>query len=329
MGASQSRFANAVPRLLLLALIAGLSAAPLLLSPFASPTTILWIEARNAAHTLIFVPIALLFLLVLTSTDDHSAAIPGRRYWQALVLCIIFGAGTEAVQFFLPRDADVVDFLRNIAGATFALLTYRSYNLVRHGRALSLRDRLLLILGTLVLLVSISTFIGWAVSYLERDSRFPLVADFEPRPWPTFVTPKGGRLRSVPAPSAFSKNANGRTLEVAFTHTKWPGFSIQEPYPDWSGYSSLAFEVFNPTSAVHALHIRIDDALYTDGYEDRYNGIFNISPGANSVRVNLRDVRNGPESRRLDLSRISTIIVFAENNQAPFVLFFDNFRLLQ
>lgn len=312
-----------------LLVIAGLTAAPLLMSPLLPARTIFWFEVQNAAHFVVFFVVAWLFLGVFRMRDGRDRLLARRRYLQVLVLCMLLGAGTEALQFFLPRDADVIDFLRNVAGTFVALALYRWIDLFKHKQAAKARDRLLLALGGLTVLVALGTVAGWAVSYVERDARFPMLEDFETRPWPSFVTPKGARVRWVPAPSGFADLATGKCLEVAFRGKGWPGFELREPFPDWRGYQILEIAVLNPTREQQSLHVRIDDALYNDGYDDRYNGVFTLEPGANVIEIDLQAIREGPRGRTLDLGRVASLILFSRAEDRPFVLFFDNLRLVR
>lgn len=307
--------------------IAGIAVAPLLMAPLLPAHNILWFEIQNAAHFLVFFLASWLCMGVFRLHEGHSTPVPARRYWQVLIWGALLGGLTEGLQFFLPRDADAIDFLRNIAGLVAALVIYRMADLYRHQQALSLRDHLLLSLGAVAALAALASVAGWAVSYIERDNKFPLLADFEARPWPSFVTSKGGRLRWVPAPTAFTGLADGRTLEVGFYGEGWPGFEIREPFPDWRGFSSLQIAVMNPAKIDRTLHLRIDDDQYSDGYNDRYNGVFTIAPGPHLLVIDIDEIRRGPRDRPLNLAAIRTMIIFSSAEDSPFVLFFDDIRL--
>jgi hypothetical protein len=65
--------------------------------------------------------------------------------------------------------------------------------------------------------------------------------------------------------------------------------------------------------------VRIDDAEYDYRLDmgDRYNRSFVLSPGANRIEIPLADVAAAPRSRRFDLGRVRSLLVYAVDLTRP------------
>ena len=78
--------------------------------------------------------------------------------------------------------------------------------------------------------------------------------------------------------------------------------------------------------------IRIHDHLHTQGeqaYSDRYNQSLVLENGWNTVDISLENVAKAPETRRLDLSRVSSLGGFVTEQSAPKTIYLDSVKLLR
>ena len=107
---------------------------------------------------------------------------------------------------------------------------------------------------------------------------------------------------------------------------------------DWSGYDSLDVDIFAETSEPVAVSVLVADEAWRkkDGsYWNRYNGNFNLSPGANTLSIPVEGLYRGePGSRNNDLksnidpkSIIRLDIGFSTKNQKNGTLYLSSFRL--
>jgi VanZ family protein len=82
----------------------------------------LWLSAMDAGHVPLFGVFALAILGLARSVTRKREAHPLRPYALAFVITSMVSALTEILQYFGPRDADVVDLARSVAGAAIFLL---------------------------------------------------------------------------------------------------------------------------------------------------------------------------------------------------------------
>ncbi len=122
--------------------------------------------------------------------------------------------------------------------------------------------------------------------------------------------------------------SGSRSLEVEFypdpdnTGEHYPGIAFNRFNPDWSIYSSLCFDAFNPEEKALNLVVRIDDRKNPD-YPDRYNTAIILVPGANHVSLPLNGLITSGTKKRLNMARIEGVILFLSNPKERHTLFLD------
>jgi len=117
------------------------------------------------------------------------------------------------------------------------------------------------------------------------------------------------------------------SLQVELFPSAYPGLKIDHFDPDWSDYSELHFDVYNPEPAVLPLHIRIDDKQGTPDFQDRFNGTVMLSPGAGHYVLRLDSLVTSDRTRRLRLDTIEGIYFFVVNPPEKVELYFDFLHL--
>jgi VanZ family protein len=278
-------------------------------------------ELQNAGHALLFGAIALLALRAARSLGQGGA----RGYASALTVALVLGALSEWLQVASPvRDASVGDWLRDAAGALAALCLAAGWRQGAAGRSAPA------VALTLVATLSVAAVAAplWLTvkDYLARDRAFPVfccfTGDWEQR----FVTTNHIEL----APAAPDDvPADGGFLRMTYFPARWPGLTVHEVYPDWSGYDTLAFDIYAETPAPVAIVLRVDD-LGHDGvtFQDRFNRDLTVAAGMNRLRVPIAEILEAPAGRRMDPRRMKRVFLFADGPQTPFTVYWNGFRLL-
>ncbi|OGB95294.1 MAG: hypothetical protein A2Z31_05475 [candidate division NC10 bacterium RBG_16_65_8] len=76
-----------------------------------------------------------------------------------------------------------------------------------------------------------------------------------------------------------------------------------------------------------SIAIPIDDIPHHHDYSDRDNRTVALAPGRNEIRVPLSDIESAACDRKLDLARVSSVILFAYELQVPRTRLLHAFRL--
>jgi hypothetical protein len=161
------------------------------------------------------------------------------------------------------------------------------------------------VLATAVVAAAIvSAPVLWcAAAYANRCIAFPVLARFASPLDVYFLS--GGE---------FERTA-GRTLRVRLVQGAYPGVALDEPAPDWRGYTKLRVVVTNPGDSPLAFTVRVHDRQHDNRYEDRYNGAFTLPPGRTTALViPLEAIGSAPRGRRLDLAHVAGVILFSNEH---------------
>ncbi len=289
----------------------------------------------DAGHAPLFGLIAVMIQRIIVERTDHTPGRP-RSYVIACVTAVSVGGLSELGQYFGPRDADVLDMLRNAAGALAFLALLFVVDRVRRGFADPPAWRIVPIAGALVLLLSVAyPVISLAWATLQRNAAFPVLCDFESGWSRHFLELRSVDLDMTASPEGARTDPSGnrfhdaRLAHIEFHTARYPGFTVVEVSPDWSGYEALQLEVVSQLDSAVALVLRIDDADARQEFGDRFNRQLVVRPGANTIRVPLSEIRSGPRRRALDLTRIRFVVVFANGPSQPFALYFGSIRLVE
>ena len=271
-------------------------------------------EALTAGHGIAFAVTAILAIFAL-SVDDVTRRWPLIvQYGTVLVLTALLGVGTELMQIWLPRDANLDDVRTDLLGAwiglaTFAVFDARLRTLGRIGLPLSG------LIPFFVLAIPLTTCIQ---AYARREAAFPVLADYRLSFDEYFLQAQGTSRAHGDMPEPWAGFAGEQAMRISFGTTAWPGLHFAEPAPDWRGYKTLAIDVTNPNSETLPLSIRIHDRAHNNQYSDRFNARIDLEPLKRSVvRLPITDISRAPRNRNLDIERISGLILFVSGNAEP------------
>lgn len=266
---------------------------------------------HNAGHGPIF---GLIAILLLIAARTHRSF----RQWRLAAQCIsailasaMLGLTAEGLQFFTHRDPSWMDALNDLVGATLFVSAFALYEL-RYERRSSVgrvSTLVIIIVGCASFLLFPLAIAGRA--YWERESSFPVIANFDERPNDFFLSVGWSALRQVPLPADLAHVRGERGLEVSFRLGVYPGVDIAEPHADWRGYEALALDVANPSDNQLDFFVRVIDQHSGRRREDRFNRLLHIAPRARTVvRIPIEDIEHGPFARSLDLSRVAGLTLF-------------------
>jgi hypothetical protein len=166
--------------------------------------------------------------------------------------------------------------------------------------------------------------------YWERWQQLPQLVSWHSSSAYHFVASESAEMH-VAKLSRWSAAGDEVAMQVVPLHeSRWPGISINEPWPDWSQYSQLAIEIINPNDAPLALSVRIDDRLHTNQYDDRFTRQYAVVPQTRTTLfVSLADVQASPRLRQLDLTQIAVVILFQDANLGALPFYVCGVRLVR
>lgn len=117
------------------------------------------------------------------------------------------------------------------------------------------------------------------------------------------------------------------SLKIAmYPKVNWPGFG-KGIKRSWIGYNYLSINIFNPSIKPVLLSYRIDDSRDNPPYADRANGRLQIKPGANTIILNLEDLKTSDDRRTLDLDKICSFLLFLHRPEEIITLFLDDLAI--
>lgn len=294
--------------------------------------TFFWKAVNNSGHVPLFMMVGMLLLNLSRLLTEKLSWPPIRHYAVALIGVIVLALLTEALQSLMPmREPQVSDVIHDVLGAMCALgwsVTTDHSLSGKWSRWRTFPRRMLIACG--VALVMAMTFLPvfeWAYAYWDRGNRFPSILQFSSNWEMKFVNTSDSHLQVVPPPLGWVKSADDGVGQVAFHTKKYPRIRIDEPYPDWEGYSYFQLDIFSELPISVPIAIRIDDQYHNYRYEDGFNKTLHVIPGFNQIQISLDEIRAGRVGRNMDLSAIKAVMLLARNPPEEFTLYLDNIRL--
>lgn len=272
-----------------------------------------WIRTlHNSAHAPIFGCISLLTLFLLRGQPRFASMSVAGQYALALGAALLLGLLTELLQIPTGRDASFEDAFHDLIGAIALLGIFAAFDSRVRASAHSVGIRLLAaIVGIAALSVAAAPVTRAAIKYHQRDARFPVLADFTERYDRYFILQQSAQFSPAAMPAPWASTATERAMHVALLDGPYSGLDFIEVRADWSGYSTLAIDLTNPTPLALQLVLRVHDAAHNNEITDRFNRRFELAPRTRQViRIPLQDVAAGPSTRKLDLRHVEGMIIF-------------------
>ena len=115
-------------------------------------------------------------------------------------------------------------------------------------------------------------------------------------------------------PLAYAHAPRETALRVPLTGRVYPGVNLEEPSPDWRGFSTLVVEVTNPTKFELHLAIRVHDRTHQQSFDDRFNMAVQLGAGERRrIEIPLETIRTAPNGRTMDMAHIAGVMVFRDS----------------
>lgn len=323
------RFARLVPAIALLVL------TPFFFiggpSPLATP---LFNSLWDCGHIVFFSLLALVLVQKFSLTSG--------RDWLLLTLAVfVLGGSIEIVQAHTGRSGSWQDLLRDLTGIWLGLF------LIRHKKAWVYVGRFLALALLSMNLYWVSLG-GAGLWYAYHE--FPVLADFEsPLSIQTMrsnglrdklLRDKTGKIIAGENSSPLVKTQIERSrdyatdgeygLKIQMGNQRYAGVAFNQVMTDWSAYTYLEFDLYNPSQIPLLMMVRISDKqhdLGTNSISDRYNRYINMQPGWNHININLDEVAKAPEHRRMNMEEVASMVICANRLREPQVVYLDNLRL--
>ena len=228
-----------------------------------------------------------------------------------LLAAFIGGVTIEILQDFVGRDSSWSDVFKNMLATLFVLSWLNKARLVIWiGRVITS----LLVFLNLVFLIVIT------INQHKVFQEFPVLSNFESGY--DFQRWKGTTKR---VKSFKSQGQYG--MQVKFRENRYSRFEIANFPRNWSDFSNLCFDIYNPDDDSLPLTIRINDYKYNRRRNDRYQQPLLVKPSWNYICIPLEEIKNGPSNRELELNAVRRIVVFAYQLETTRTIYTDNWRL--
>jgi hypothetical protein len=275
--------------------------------------TLFWDGLFDAGHVLLFAASTLLAVRLALSLDT-GPRIQSWRAAQVFVGMMLLAPLSEVVQMVQPsRNPSLNDVLRDSAGVIAVWLWWlpsssmlQSVTSWRLGAALRIAGAAVLVLAIGVPLASIARV------YDGRKRAMPDLVRLDGSNWERrLVRVRNARL----TPSVVVTDGETRRVQapatLALRPGRYPGIALNEPYPDWTPYRQLVFDVESPDGAPRGWTVRVHDASHNGDYRDRFNREFVLTGGRQTITIPLEDVRRAPVNREMDMRHIRGVAMFA------------------
>lgn len=283
--------------------------------------TLFWAELYNLGHIPLFGLIALLALEVSRGLLANPASGQVTHYLAAFVMAALISLVSEILQLGVEgREAEVQDAVHDLIGAICFLAIRSGFDAELWSEKAMPQRGFLIGAAGLALFVAAWPLVALGWHYGMRAAAFPVVVDFDSRWQQPFISSPRADLGRKEAPTAWRHRTGDMVSVIRFRHARWPGVTIREPYPDWSGKSLLRLQIYSPSEESVKLTLRIDDVEHNQEHKDRFNRTFSIEPGLNDLAVTLDDVRRAPADREMDMRRVAQLILFTNRPSEPFEL---------
>ncbi len=235
-----------------------------------------------------------------------------------LLLTLITGGLTELLQIFYQRTPDIGDIWRDCLGTliatTFLLPVGRSM-----GTTNFRRFRALIIVLTLLTLIPLGKAL---VDETIARHQFPLLADFE-TPLELARWERGEKDHQLTRHGQSS-------LKILLTTEQYSGDSLLYFPSDWSHYSTLHFSVHSGAETPLTIVCRLHDRYHCKSgntYHDRFNRQLTCQPGWNDFAIPLKEIKNAPDDRKMDMTAIINLRLFTVKLTRPVIIHLDYFYL--
>jgi len=279
----------------------------------------------NTGHLFFF---ALLTWIFITQTP-----LIKRSWLRMLVVSLLFsfllGGLIEVLQFIIGRYMEWQDLFTDMLGALLGFLMVQFY--VPEERRPFNRP-VIVLLSMAVLLVAFYPVISIIRDELKIEADFPVIANFESEDvLARWDNEDVGRFEIDRQLYVEGKSSAYIEFELSDKYDEYyPGAALEVIYPDWSAHQYLNISIHNDQNENLDVEVKVYDRLHRQtGYEysDRFNYEVSLVPGWNTLKINLQDISNAPQGRRMNLADIAGFSIFLHNPETVKSIHLDNIHL--
>lgn len=272
---------------------------------------------QNSGHAPAYGLLALLIVNLLktySAIKQNSLGVKNRTDLQlsayALLITVVLGIGTEVIQGLIGRDAEVEDVFHDCIGAIAALAGWLYVQAKAGDPTHHLQMKYMLTICIVSIVAALTPLLLCTAAYWHRDAIFPVIAEFR-SPLDLYFVDSTDPQATIDRSTTDKQARIDSSFYSRLDSGSWPGITINEPAPDWRKYTELRVDISNPGNISLPLVIRIDDTPQRNRYDDRFNQSFSVPAGERTIlRIPLESIASAPLNRRMDLAKISQIIVF-------------------
>ena len=271
----------------------------------------------NLGHILYF---SLFALFVRHYTQKQAM----RFYILALLilgLTFFIGIPIELIQANFHRTPDIGDLFRNLIGAMVGI----SFLLPERKTLPKPFDLSLKTITIALVLLQLYPIVTACTDAYLANSRFPILSDletpFELERWATNTD-----IRITDA----IRHSGRHSLKIELKTTLYSGVVLEEFKKNWESYRWFQFSAYNPSARPITITCRINDRRHVIGpqnYNDRFNRRYTLPQGWSTILIDLKDVRNAPSQRQMDMRHIKGIGFYATKLKKPHILYIDDVKL--
>lgn len=287
------------------------------------------IAANNALHLPLFGVMALVLFALSSIVFRARFSKRSTHYWVAFGAAAVLAAGTEFVQFFGPRDADLYDVTMDLLGAGAALAVLATFDRRLAGTRIR-RPRFRRVVRVSAALMLVLVFVPvllWAEAYRQRNERFPILSGFDTYWERKFLENDDSELTLTNPPSGWNAPGGGRVGRWTVQGGAYPSLGLREPCPDWRGYGSLRLGLYSIEDEPVRISITIRDVHHFREFTDRFTGRYVLQPGPTEIEIDLDDVRASPKTREMDMAAIAGVTIYSRKPANSFTVYLDDMRL--
>ncbi len=268
----------------------------------------------NLGHVFFFI------LLTFSIANKANDEITWGWVFKICLLAIIAGTMIELIQTDIDgRTASGSDVIRDLTGAILASIWLKwrsSPKIIKTG---------LLILTGIILLWNLLPLTNALLDEWHAQRDFPLLGGFENKlelsRWPDNdrISISHDRVRQ-------GKSA----MRVSLTTAVYSGVHLKYFPHDWHNYTNLHLSIFNKSTTVLPITIRVHDNIHTMGrqlYTDRFNRSYRLKHGWNDIDISLTDIKNAPKGRQMNMKNIRGMGIFVMRQKKNKIIYLDDIKL--
>lgn len=262
-----------------------------------------------------------LLTLLLTKWGLITRLSVTKRWISALSITLVLGLLIEILQYGTQRVPDLWDIIRNLTGCFIVLAFSPAYSSTKTQQwRISIKG-----LAVIALLGQLSPLAISLTDEAIARQQFPVLSEFETAFEKDRWTGDANRETKI-IPSISSNNI----LEVSLSTIQYSGIALKYFPGDWRNYQLLKIRIFHPEKTPLSITCRIHDFKHTlseQKYDDRFNRSFTLSQGWNEIEIDLNEVAFALKNRKMDMSQIRGLGIFAISLPRPQVIYLDKIHL--